>query len=77
VNVFSTGIGTTLILNLVITFTIPGISIGGHLGGVAAGALCGFFILAPRHKPTVEWQTYAAPILVSLAAIVISVVSVV
>ena len=49
VNVFQTGIGTVLILNLVITFTIPGISIGGHLGGAIAGAICGFVILAPRH----------------------------
>ena len=39
VSVFQTGIGTILILNLVITFTIPGISIGGHLGGLAGGAL--------------------------------------
>ena len=36
-----------LLLNLFITFAIPGISIGGHLGGAIAGAVCGAVMLAP------------------------------
>jgi membrane associated rhomboid family serine protease len=70
VNVFQTGIGTVLVLNLVITFTIPGISIGGHLGGAIAGAICGFVILAPRHAVMPKWASYATPVAVVLVAVV-------
>jgi membrane associated rhomboid family serine protease len=69
VNVFQTGIGTILVLNLVITFTLPGISVGGHLGGAIAGALCGFVILAPGHAAMPKWASYAAPIAVMLVAL--------
>lgn len=73
VNIFRTGIGTVLVLNLVITFTVPGISVGGHLGGATAGALCGFVMLAPRHAPMPNWASYAAPVALAAASVLLSV----
>lgn len=50
INVWRSGITTIIVLNLLITFTLPGISIGGHVGGLVGGAIVGwlFFDLGPR-----------------------------
>ncbi len=49
---WQSGLGLTLLLNLGITFIIPGIAIGGHLGGLAAGFAVGYlmFDLAERRR---------------------------
>ncbi len=73
INPFSTSIGRILLLNFFLTFFIGGISIGGHLGGAVAGALCGSVMLAPGHKPTKVWATYATPVAVGLVSVVLSV----
>jgi Uncharacterized membrane protein (homolog of Drosophila rhomboid) len=43
--------GTLLVINLVFTFAVPGISWTGHLGGLAVGMVVGL-LLPPRHVET-------------------------
>jgi membrane associated rhomboid family serine protease len=52
INPFQTGIGTLIILNLVVTFAFSGsISVGGHIGGLIGGLLAGWLIVElPRHS---------------------------
>jgi membrane associated rhomboid family serine protease len=54
IDAMQSGLGITLLLNLAITFLIPGISIGGHLGGLAAGGIVGvlLFEVAERRRST-------------------------
>ena len=68
VNPMQSGIGATILLNLVLTFAIPGISIGGHLGGLLAGGLCGaiLFGVNPDHA-----RQRRAQLGVSLPALVV------
>ena len=39
-----TTVGPLLLINLVITFVLPGISVGGHIGGILGGAAAGFIL---------------------------------
>jgi len=52
---WQSGLGLTLLLNLGITFLIPGIAIGGHIGGLVAGGIVGYllFEVADRRRSAV------------------------
>jgi len=54
INPMESGIGLWIGLNLLITFTIPGISIGGHIGGLIGGAVVAliFTEVASRLRPS-------------------------
>jgi membrane associated rhomboid family serine protease len=43
--IWQSGLGFVLVLNLIISVSFRGISIGAHLGGLVAGLICGFLIV--------------------------------
>jgi membrane associated rhomboid family serine protease len=64
------GIGPLILFNLVFSFAVPNVSIGGHIGGLLGGSLCtlGLVELEKHRQPA--WMGY----LVLLAVGVVSVV---
>jgi len=70
VAVMQSQLGVLLILNLVLTFAIPGIAIGGHVGGLIGGCICGTALLAPRRERQ-SWELIV-PILVMIGSVALA-----
>ena len=51
INPLQNSLGMVLLLNLVLTFTISNISVGGHLGGLATGIVAGGVTFGTRQHP--------------------------
>ncbi len=76
VDALASNIALILLLNLAISFVAPRISLGGHLGGLAAGGICALVILAGergmlgRNRIPVELLAVAAVAVLSVASAV-------
>jgi membrane associated rhomboid family serine protease len=72
INPLQTSLGGVFLINLLLTFTIGNISIGGHIGGIVGGGLCAVVMMAPRGTRVPPWATYVVPVVVGAAAVVVS-----
>jgi membrane associated rhomboid family serine protease len=53
-SIWQSGLGLTLIINLVFSLSVANISLGGHLGGVVGGAFCGWLIVNIGERRTMR-----------------------
>lgn len=73
INPLRTGLGVVFAINLLFTLAVPGVSVGGHFGGAAIGALVGVLSLAPRSWRVPAWASIVVPIAVSAACVAVAV----
>ena len=71
-NIWDSGLGPVLAINLVITFLVPGIAIGAHVGGVLGGFLAGF-VLEEVGERRGAAASLVACALIGVAAVVIGI----
>ena len=67
--IWQSGLGPTLLINIVFSLSVRGISIGGHLGGVIGGAICGFLIVELAERRKMQPLALAGCLLVALVSI--------
>jgi membrane associated rhomboid family serine protease len=69
ISIWSSGLGIVLVINIVFSIAIPGISIGGHIGGFFGGVICGWLIVQLGEHRRMEWAALAGCAVVAVLCV--------
>ena len=67
---WKSGIGGLVVINLIITFSVSSISVGGHIGGLIGGFLIGWIFYETPKRFHQRWLPYALAIAVGVVSFV-------
>ncbi|MGZ4168576.1 MAG: rhomboid family intramembrane serine protease [Solirubrobacteraceae bacterium] len=70
ISIWQSGLGITLVINIVFSLSVSGISVGGHGGGVIAGAICGWLIVQLGERRRMPAAALAGCAVVGLASVI-------
>jgi membrane associated rhomboid family serine protease len=67
--IWQSGLGLTLVINIVFTLSLSNISIGGHLGGLVAGGLAGLAVVELGERRRMKWAPLIVCVLIAGASV--------
>ena len=70
ISIWQSGLGFFLILNLFISVSYAGVSLGGHLGGLVAGLICGLLVVEVGERRRMRQWALAGCAVVGVISVV-------
>jgi membrane associated rhomboid family serine protease len=68
ISIWQSGLGATLLINVVFSLSVNGISVGGHLGGLVGGAITGWLFVQLGERRRMPAMAIAGCIIVAVAS---------
>lgn len=75
INPWESGIGGLVVLNLLLTFAVPGIAKGGHVGGLIGGLIMGYLLIELDERRRMFGRGIVPAIVIGTLATVVIVVA--
>jgi membrane associated rhomboid family serine protease len=70
ISIWQSGLGIVLLINIVFSLSVSGISIGGHLGGFVGGAICGWLIVQLGERRRMPAAAIAGCVVVAVVSVI-------